>query len=65
MVSEEAQTQQGPVQLHPRCRTSDLVEMVKNYDCWVFDCDGEATSDTLASTPMSCLSDACVRMGLI
>jgi len=34
--------QQEHHQQHSRCTLDQMVQMVQEYDCWVFDCDGEA-----------------------
>jgi hypothetical protein len=29
-------------QQHCRCTQEQMLQMFRDYDCWVFDCDGEA-----------------------
>jgi hypothetical protein len=31
-------------QQHCRCTQEQMLQMFRDYDCWVFDCDGEAVN---------------------
>lgn len=37
---EQQQQQQLHPQQHCRCSHEQMLQMIQDYDCWVFDCDG-------------------------
>lgn len=39
-------------QQHCRCTQHEMLQMIQDYDCWVFDCDGELNS-VLEETAMN------------
>lgn len=52
-VMQDAVQQQEhqPMNQHDRCTQEQMLQMVQEYDCWVFDCDGKhATRHLLACT---------------
>jgi hypothetical protein len=45
-------------QQHCRCTQEQMLQMFLDYDCWVFDCDGEAMNaitPTLSRWPTVCM----------
>lgn len=37
---QQQQQQQLHPQQHCRCSHEQMLQMIQDYDCWVFDCDG-------------------------
>jgi hypothetical protein len=39
-AGEQQQEQELQPQQHCRCSQEQMLQMIQDYDCWVFDCDG-------------------------